>query len=339
MRASAQPVCDPAAPPWEEAVRMSELEPASFLIYPFYDARPGGAVTIHTVTNLNFNRVRWDNTFLTGDVLLHYFYVNGTTCLIFNRSEFLTPGDTLSVIAEQHNPEGDFGYLYVRAEDPETGWSVDFDYLVGDQLVVDPRGNFVWSVPAMGFRALTDERFSRVPAEPVRSGTGHAFVDLAVNDGDEDDLADFNGYEYAYFPDRLILSSFFENGRNVDTELILITPLDPLADVLVNFWFFNNDETRFSRSFRFSCYWGGPLEDISNIVRDLGGDAGEIPVRGLEAGWAVIDGRRATMGETVISEDPPILGFAVHLFRTPGGAQIGTARPLHHEGFQCGDDL
>ena len=335
--ATAQPDCDPLTPPWEEAVRMSELEPGSHLIFPFYDAR-GGAVTIHTVTNLNYNRVRADNTYLTGDVLLHYFYVSGVDCLVFNRFEFLTPGDTLSVVAADHTPEGDFGYMFVRAEDPETGLQVDFDYLIGDQIVVDPRGNFVWTVPAMGFRALTDERFSKLGVDPERSGTGHAFVDIAANDGDEDFASDFNGYEYAFFPDRLLISSFFEQNQNVDTELILITPLDPLARVTRNFWFFNNEETKFSRSFNFSCYWAGPLAEISNIVTNLEGDPRELPLPGLEAGWALIDGRRATLGEQIISDDAPVLGFMIQLFRAPRG-QIGSARPLHHQGFQCGDDL
>jgi len=330
--------CDVSQPAWEEPVRMSEFEPGSLLVFPLYDARPGESITIHTVTNLNFNRVRAGNDFRTGDVLLHCFYVGAGECLLFNRFEFLTPGDTLSVVASDHNPEEDFGYLVVRAADPETGLMVDFDYLVGDQIVVDARDNFVWTVPAMAFRSLTDERFSTDPEDPIRSGAGHAFVDLVENDGDGDGNADFDGNEFAYFPDRLIISSFFEENRNVGTDLILLTPLDPLARVTLNFWFFNNIETRFSRSFQFSCYWSGSLGEISAIVRSLEGDPNELPLPGLESGWAVLDGRRATLGDNIISEDPPVLGFMIQLFRT-GQGHLGTARPLHHQGYQCGDDF
>ena len=335
--AQGQPVCDASAPVWEEAVRMSEFEPGSALIFPLYDARDGGSITIHTVTNLNYSRVRADNTYLSGDVMLHYFYFSATECLVFNRYEFLTPGDTLSVVASDHNPENDYGYMLVRAEDPETGLMIDFDYLIGDQVVVDPRGNYVWTIPAMGFRALTQERFDANVMIPDQSGTGHAFTDIASNDGDEDEECDFNGYEYAYFPDKLLISSFFEESAQISTELILLTPLDPLAKITLSFWFFNNEETRFSRSFQFSCFWNGSLSEISNIVRNLEGDPDELPLP-LETGWAVIDGKRATLGSNIISNDPPVLGFQIQLFRGPGG-QIATARPLHHQGFQCGDDL
>jgi hypothetical protein len=305
------------------------------LLFPLYDARPGGSITIHTVTNINWNRQKADNDFLAGDVLLHFFYVDGQECLHFDRFEFLTPGDTISVFAADHNPEGNFGYLFVRAVDPETEMPVDFDYLVGDMLVVDYRGNYVWNLPALAFRALTDERLG---IAAVRSDTGHAFTDLAANDGDEDGKADFNGFEYAYFPDQLIVSSFFEENNKVGTEIVLITPLDPLARVTANFWFFNNVESRYSRSFNFSCFWAGPLSDISNIVKDLEGDPYELPRSDIQTGWAVIDGKRATIGDTVISEDPPLIGFIVQKF-SGGGKDTGTARPMHHLGFQCGGDL
>jgi hypothetical protein len=331
----AQPVCDPDNPPWVEAVRAAEMEPASLLLFPFYDARPGGSLTIHTITNINWNRLKAENDFLAGDVLLHFFYVDGADCLHFDRFEFLTPGDTLSVIAGDHNPEGNFGYLIVKAMDPETELPVDFDFLVGDQLVVDARGNFVWNLPPIAFRALADERLDGAAA---RSVTGYAFTDLPINDGDNDGKADFNGYEYAYFPDQLILSSFFETNARSDTELVLLTPLDPMARVTVNFWIFNNTETRFSRSFQFSCFWAGSLADISNIVSNLEGDPGELPLPGVQTGWAVIDGRRAWLGDNILTDDAPIIGFAIQKF-SGGGRQVGTARLLHHVGTQCGDDL
>jgi hypothetical protein len=306
-----------------------EFEPGSVLVFPFFDARPG-KLSIITVTNVNTSRKVSPNNFRGGDVQVHYYYIDGQECLEFNRSEFLTPGDTLSVLASEHNPEGTYGYLYVVAEDPETEETIDYDYLVGDEIVFDSRLGFVWQVPAISFQALPATDPDLIGAEV--SGSGHFLTESVVNGGTVNGLLDFDGMEYAAFPDRLIVSSFLQQGAKATDQLILFSPGNPQLSVNPQFVIFNNQEDRYSRGFVFKCFWTGPLEAISNVVKNLGGDSREFGPPSVETGWMVIDGDSGFYpGSGTTVNDPPILGMIVRSF---GSGSMGTATLLHHIGTQ-----
>ena len=93
-----------------------DMAPGSVLIFPFYSSDPGKE-TIINVTNINVDPI-YDPELgeQFGSIYLHYFYIDGEDCDITDRREFLTPGDTLSVIASIHNPAFNEGWLYVVAE-------------------------------------------------------------------------------------------------------------------------------------------------------------------------------------------------------------------------------
>lgn len=307
-----------------------EFEPGSVLIYPFFDARPG-KVSMITVTNVNTSRKVAPNQFRNGDVQLHYYYIDGIECLEFNRSEFLTPGDTLTVMASEHNPESTYGYLYVVAEDPETEERIDYDYLVGDEVVFDSRLGYVWQVPAIAFQGLPSKD-PLLPCPEV-SGSGHGLTDSMANGGTSNGLMDFDGMEYAAFPDRLIVSSFFQQGAKATDQLVLFSPGNPNLTVNPLFLIFNNREDKFSRDFVFNCWWTGPLEDISNVVKNLGGDRREFGPPSVQTGWMTIDGDRGYFSGSGNSvPDPPILGMILRSFGS--GHSLGTATLLHHVGTQ-----
>ncbi|MBI1850123.1 MAG: hypothetical protein HYR85_07240, partial [Planctomycetes bacterium] len=53
------------------------LQPASLLVFPYYNSAPG-AGTIISVTNTNDDRTYCpDDDFRAGDVVLHYVYIDG----------------------------------------------------------------------------------------------------------------------------------------------------------------------------------------------------------------------------------------------------------------------
>ncbi len=304
-----------------------EYEPGSLLVFPFYDARPG-RTCILTVTNLLSSRVRGTGVFREGDVQIAYHYSGSDGCLVFDRSELLTPGDTLSIIVSEHSPEADFGYAWIRAEDPETDEPIDFDYLIGDLLVVRPNDGAVWEVPGIAFRSLAEEG-----GAIDFSSNAHAFSDL-----DGNGLSDFDGSEYEPFPDKLFISRFFEESPPVRTHLILFSTLNPSIENNVDFLFWNNREQQFSRTLRFHCWWEGSLSEVSQIARNLQGDAAELGSGLPQTGWVQIDGRRAVLrnGQLVV-DDPPILGMIIDVFGGRDGEL--SARLLHHTGAQDGGSL
>ncbi len=308
-----------------------EYEPGSVLIFPFFDARPG-KLSILTVTNVNTSRRVSPNSFRQGDVQIHYYYIDGVDCLEFNRTQFLTPGDTHTVLASQHNPEGSFGYVYVVAEDPETEERIDYDYLIGDEVVFDSKLGFVWQVPAIAFQALPGQD-PLVPC-PDQTGGGHCLTDSVANGGTANGLMDFDGSEYAAFPDRLIVSSFFQQGPKTTDTLVLFSPGNPTLTVNPEFLIFNNREEKFSRDFVFNCWWSGTLDQISNVVKNLGGDRHEFGPPSVQTGWMTVDGAEGFFsGSGNRVNDPPILGMIVKSFG--GGTKgLGTASLLHHLGTQ-----
>ena len=173
------------------------LQPGSLLIYPFYDSSPG-AGTIISVTNTNSDRTFCPNEdFRAGDVVLHYVYIDGATWREFDRFEPLTPGDTLSVLADSHNPEMDRGFLTVKALDPVTLDAIDFDYLIGDAIVVQSDFNFLWGYTPYSFRGLADDNTQQD-------------CNRITTDDDQDGKADFDGTEYDMFPSELFVDSFLD---------------------------------------------------------------------------------------------------------------------------------
>jgi len=309
------------------------LQPGSALVFPLYDSSPG-AGTVICVTNTNDSRVYCpDSDYREGDVALHYVYVDGESCLEFDRYELLTPGDTFCVVADKHNPEQDRGFLFVAAVDPSDYTKyIKFDYLIGSAITVQSDLNFMWS--------YTPYAFIGAPGQPGSGGECDPYYTDAGPDGDDDGALDFDGKEYSYFPAELFIDSFLEEVGQKTNALTLMstTGQDYIAEILFLFW--NNIEEKFSKTFKFTCWWTGPLSDISAVVTDLGGDEGEIGVGSIETGWASITPKRILdlAGNPVEVGDgiPPILGvFAQYLVNT----DFAAGHALHYTGTLDGLEL
>ena len=302
------------------------LQPASTLLYPLFDSAPG-AGTIICVTNTNTERAYCpDEDARGGEVLAHFVYIDGETWREFDRYEWLTPGDTLCVMADQHNPEGEMGFLTVTAIDPNDGMTaIQFDYLIGSAIIVQSGFNMLWTYVPYSFLGL--------PGQPVPG-----VCDRIDTDADGDGVPDFDGVEYSLFPDEVIVSSFFEESERFPTSLTLMTTAGSgrIAEVDVLFW--NNIEQKFSRSFEFTCFWTGSLSDISAKALDLGGDPDEMGAGGVQNGWASFRGSRITdlVGNPVLdgmggAAIPPLAGVfaqSASMARGSGGFSAGGDGPL-----------
>jgi hypothetical protein len=289
--------------------------PSSLLIYPIVDSRLGqGMGTVVSVTNTNRNRVINTNTNLpTGTLQVRFWYVKGVDpWTVTDIPELLTPNDILTVLAGNHNPELELGFLVVIAEDPTNDALINFNYLIGDEIVVDVAGARTTNLNAMGFKAL---------AAGTTQPNGAPLADL-----DGDGRAEFNGSEYERFPELLYLSSFFQQSATMEGDLTFVALLGRDYRIGVNFLIYDNEEDQFSRNFFFVCWTRVALLGISSVFDSLGGTPNEEQV-----GWARIDGGDAVnilTGRVIF--DAPIVGAKTQRVLPYAGLEFGGL--LHHSG-------
>jgi len=314
------------------AAQPNALVPGSCLLFPTVDSRDGlGKGTIISVTNTCASKMVGKNNWRYGDIYLHYYYVDKVSCMVSNIGNvWLTPNDTLTVIAGDHNKSLQQGFLYVVAEDPETGALVNFNYLIGSEIVVDAKQNKLWSIPAIAFRSHADNQ------EKVDT-LGRFLADLNGNGS-----FDFDGSEYDFWPDELFISSFFEQGGAFESEIILVSALPGDYRVFVNFDYYNNDEDAYSYyGFQFKCWLNTTLLAISNGFGRLTGTSTE-----ANTGWSringgsaihVLTGKRWYKNELRGGpEDAPIIGAFVERVKS---SPYEYGHLLHHRGSQNGNEF
>jgi hypothetical protein len=313
-------------------------EPASLLVYPYYDSNPGSD-TLITVTNINispeFNMTTWH---LFGEVYVHFYYVDGSdtdvSCPISNRTEYLSPGDTLSVLARDHNPAAAEGFLYIIAENPNTLKPWDFD----GRFTTDPGGNDYDSGligDAYVFNGLVDYLWS-FPAYGIRSAVGWGKKMDDDNDGD----VEFNDTELMKLPRTMYCSSFVEvDHLGSDSEVILLTFFDQDVRVDVDFLFYNNIEVEMSQEWDFRCWAKESLVDIFGRANNLGGELDPddplLPIR-IPTGWFSVQvdkGRDTAVGEDIPWCKVPLFGAIIQSVLDT--QDYSCARLLHHSSNAC----
>jgi hypothetical protein len=277
--------------------------PSTAMVFPLFDSTRNHGTFI-TVTNVNASRAICDNGFRRGDVCVMYTYFGfdslGNHCNELDTLHCLSPGDTLTLIADQDNPQGEVGWLWVEARDPETLEAIDFNFLVGSAIIVDIGTNFLFQYLPFSFPSLRTAGGPVGGGSSAADGCGHRFSDF-----DQNGRADFDGVEFGFWPNRLILDQFFQEGGtnpNFTNEIAIATcDLDRSDgdDTRIRLEIWNNKEDRFSGSFEFECFFRGELHELSQLVRDLRGDPNELvtnSVRSLQTGWMSLDGSDPIVG-------------------------------------------
>ena len=275
----------------------------SVLVYPVQRSGPN-YFTIVSVTNTNTLPNQ-------GSTLVKYEYRNAVanpdnpfqplSCTVFDRTEHLTPADTLSVLTSCHNatnPGGQEGFLVVSALDPtvfDTPWS--FDWLAGSSFVLNA-SNAAYSVDAIPFLA-------RRPAGQATD----------VNQNGQLDLDDM---EYEGVPDLLMIDSFVAIGGSQLALLNLTGTQRDVNHVQLTVW--NDNEFPLSAQRLFSCWFDQQLVEVSPLfhqtflVQSTPHDPSELDINcdgtnNAETGWARIDslGVRNPFGE-LVDPDGALLG-------------------------------
>lgn len=288
-------VCVFALAPWANAGGQT---PASFLIYPEFDTRPG-QTSFLSLTNVNSDPV-------TGAIDVHVVYVDAATCLQSDLFFHLTARDTVTWIASAHVPAGRRGYVWAVAIDPVTHRAVHNDCLIGDLERIDGIGNHCWSVQALGFLGKT--------------AVG---ADTDLNHNGKPDL---DGSEYERAPNRFFVPRFF--GQYPDpaprgmpvSDLILLQPLVGTGVTTTTaFLIWNDNEEVFSGQYSFSCWTRARLLSISGVfaqsflVQSNNNPAEVIGMPALESGWFQVRGATAVGPSGQTTQNPPVFGVMVEV--------------------------
>jgi hypothetical protein len=259
----------------------------SLLLYPEFDNRDG-VVSVLTITDVDC---------AGEDVDVEFVYIDETDCEEFNRTDRLTPCDTLTVITNFHNPEDEQGYVYAFAKDPLTGQPTKHDSLTGHLLILSGLEAFEYAVNPLVFAAS---------------------VDSGPTDLDGDGVRDLDGEEYEMAPDEILVPRFLgqgqvprANGGVGESELILIGLTGGQEfTTRVDFLIYNDNEEVFSSEYEFYCWDKPSLLDISGVFANdflqnwTDDDPDEIlGAGGLESGWMRIDG--AVAASTAVSIADP----------------------------------
>jgi hypothetical protein len=304
------------AAPERACAQPRAYEGASLLVFPLFDSSPGRD-TILNVVNRDRSRMACGNGFRQGDVLAHFTYVDEATGAVHLQDEFLSPGDSIAVLASLHNPMFERGYVYVELRDPDSLESLDHDVAFGAAIQLDISDGTFLGYSAIAFRGLAEETLGMLAP---RDACGRA---LTIGNGDA--VLDCDGLEYDLFPGALVASQFFEEGIAFSNRLILMTPEDA-GPVGVSVRVRNNQGVLQPAAFAFERWVDLPLAALGAALSSLNGDPLELTTpggRSIQAGWLLIEPTAPALG---------LLARRVSAVRFTGEA----SHALHFRGARAG---
>jgi hypothetical protein len=271
----------------------------SLLLYPEFNNQVGSA-TVITITNVS----------TTTEVDVEFVYIDGSDCSEFNREETLTANDTLTVLAKNHNPQNDYGYMYAFAREG-VGNPISHDYLIGNVMVIDGmNGDSGWSL---------EYSFNAVSFETDVADGGS--TELTANG-----LRDLDGDEYHGAPAEIQVPHFWGQGGAFDADLILIgLSGGSKFETTVDFLVYNDNEVAFSTEYSFECWARTSLVSVSALFEEdflegSGQDEDE-NIHNHESGWFRMWGDIASSSSTDI-EDPAVYGVLIENIYSFGAADL-----------------
>lgn len=285
-------------------------EPGSLLLYPEFDNR-SGIVSLLTVTNT-----------LMEEVEVEFVYIGKfgsqnerLDCGEFNRPATLTPGDTFTVVTNDHNPNMTQGYVYVFARSAVNVPTLH-NGLIGSTLIVSGLDAFEYSINPLAYEGLAD------------------------NDVNGNGLRDLDGVEYSANADEILIPRFFGQGGMIMSDLILIGLTGGAQfNTTVDFLVYNDNEEVFSTEHSFRCWDKVSLMDISALFGNdflrnhTNDDAEEVfGAPQLTAGWMRLRGAVANTTSATFAS-PAIFAALVERIANRGAADLpfGTGTNLKGE--------
>lgn len=290
--------------PGYECIHPNRRKPGSLLLFPEFDNRQG-VVSIFSVTQVDCDA--------QDDLAVEFMYIDEDTCREFNRTEVLTPCDTLTLLTAAHNPEDERGYAYVFVKDPRSGEPLVKNVLVGNLMMVSGLDTFDYGMNPVAFAGIGDG---------------------VVTDLDGDGVLDLDGLEYEMAPDSILVPRFLGQSPlggpgGIHSDLVLIGLTGGVQfETTVDFLIYNDNEEVFSGEHTFYCWEKVPLLELSGIFGQnflsqfTADDPFEIlGAAGRESGWFRIDGAFATSSSVSIP-NPAFYAVLVEHVGTHGVADL-----------------
>lgn len=234
---------------------VSDIKPGSVLFYNYY--------TSDSLSSTIDTRVSITNTHPISSVTVHIFMVDSITCGIADFFVCLSRNQTVTFLVSDVDPDT-AGYLLAVAVD-SLGRPTSFNFLAGEEFVVAPTGH------RFGLSAVAA---ARLDGSAVSSPLNSDIVTSTLF---------FNGSQYDYLPQALMLDSFPSQtsapGLSIgDTRLYLYNPLNNLVSTggrfsgSLFFLVFDDQENGFSGQLPLSCYLASDKQRISSVrtVPNLG---------------------------------------------------------------------
>ena len=279
------------------------LEPASLLIYPEFDNRPG-TITLLSITNTAAQG--------SGDVDSEFVYVRrfdadggDLDCAEFNTTELLTPKDNFTAITVAHFPFKERGYIYAFAKDRDSGQPIVHNHLIGSLRIIDGLQSLEWATRPFAYQGIED------------------------GDVNGNGLRDLDGVEYQMSPDVIMIPRFLGTTRDLQEELLLINLTGGAAfETEIDLLVYNDNESQYSKSHEFYCWDRVPLQDISPLFTQtvMGSAPSHDPdeifgAPHMEAGWIELEGDRAWSALITI-DDPAVLALLIEQSRIGASATL-----------------
>lgn len=228
-----------------QVAQPNDMKPGSILFYNIYTSNPSNPQGQDTQINIT-------NTNSSASVMVHLFFIDGSTCTPADGFVSLTPNQTGYFLASDFDP-GVTGYIVAVAE--SGGGPSQFNYLTGDLLLRQNNGQLA-NLSAVSIAKLS-------PGAVVPNGDGTASLK-------------FDGVDYEQLPGVVAISTF-NSPITYNTTLVLYSPS---ADLIVGSTdtfpiaalIFDDHEKAFSVSFRIGCFNQislaslRVLQGLSNIV-------------------------------------------------------------------------
>ncbi|MCA8942722.1 MAG: hypothetical protein KDB80_09215, partial [Planctomycetes bacterium] len=217
-------------------------KPGSKLVFPVHRS---GATMFTIVCVTNTNTAPATPTSFGGGTNVHFEYANVVPnpadacrplgCIVFDRVEYLTPADTLSVLTSCHNATaagGQEGYLVVTAQSPyvfNSDWC--HDHLIGSEMVVNASGS-VYAINAAALRCFEEPEVPCVLLQPC------------------------NGQLYECLP-HCLMDSFIALAGS---QLALVSATDDDPNIVRDLYFevWNDNEFALSATKRMNCWFDVP---------------------------------------------------------------------------------
>ena len=211
----------------------STREPAACLLFPYFNTNPDN-LAVFSITNVG-----------SDPVSVRLVWIDEEDCSPEDQWIQLSGNDTFTFLDQAMNPEGEQGFMYAYVYEG-SGSPANANCLVGQEIIIgtwDPQNPLIqYGINAVGFQAI------------------NVVADQKLH---------LDGVEYSLAPKSVIFPRFFGQDQVFLSKVILINLTGgKFFTARASIMTYNDNESGFSSSVEFPCFWFGNLVDLSSATKE-----------------------------------------------------------------------